>query len=212
MDASFWHQKWQSNEIGFHGEVANSLLVDHVDALSLEPGSRLFLPLCGKTLDIAWLLNRGYAVAGAELSELAIEQLFAELCVQPTITQAGLLKRYSAEGIDIFVGDIFELSVATLGSVDAIYDRAALVALPQETRTRYATHLMQITDHAPQLVICYEYDQSVVAGPPFSVTGAELEQHYQQSYSLEQLANREVAGGMRGKTAAAESIWLLSRP
>lgn len=212
MDASFWHQKWQSNEIGFHAEVANSLLVDHLAALSLEPGSRLFLPLCGKTLDIAWLLDQGYTVAGAELSELAVEQLFAELGVQPAITQQDSLKHYAAKGVDIFVGDIFDLSGEVLGKVDAIYDRAALVALPRDVREQYTRHLMQITSTAPQLVICYEYDQSLVAGPPFSVTAEELKQHYQQSYKLEQLAAREVSGGMRGKTSAEESIWLLSLP
>lgn len=211
MDAGFWHQKWQSNEIGFHGEVPNSLLVDHLAALSLKPGSRLFLPLCGKTLDIAWLRNQGFAVAGAELSKLAIQQLFDELGVEPSITQAGSLKHYSAEGIDIFVGDIFDLCGSMLGPIDAIYDRAALVALPKDMRVRYTAHLMGMTNIAPQLVICYEYDQGLVGGPPFSITAAELTQHYQEAYKLELLASQDVNGGMRGHPAK-ESIWLLSRP
>src|ERR1700733_8099165 len=109
MDEQFWHRRWELNEIGFHEGKANALLVAHFGALSLADGSRVFLPLCGKTIDIHFLLSRGYRVAGAELSRIAIEQLFAELDVTPEIADVGSMSRYSAPGIDIFVGDIFDL-------------------------------------------------------------------------------------------------------
>src|SRR5690606_15848969 len=102
----------------------------HFDRLRLTAGSRLFLPLCGKTRDIAWLLEGGYRVAGVELSEVAIGVLFEELDLEPAIERSGNLLCYSGPGIDIHVGDIFELTAAQLGDVQAIYDRAALVALP----------------------------------------------------------------------------------
>ena len=130
MDSDFWHKKWEDNQIGFHRSSVNPLLVRFLSVLGLVPGARVFLPLCGKTRDIAWLRDQGFRVAGAELSRLAIEQLFDELGETPEITEHGALTRFSGEGIDIFVGDIFELSAPVLGPVDAIYDRAALVALP----------------------------------------------------------------------------------
>lgn len=208
MDPDFWLQKWEKNEIGFHGREANPLLVKHVDALSLQKDSRIFLPLCGKTLDIAWLLAQGYRVAGAELSEMAIEQLFEELGVKPNISEAGKLKHYGEKNIDMFVGDIFDLTEAALGPVDAIYDRAALVALPEEMRGNYARHLMNITDKAPQLLICFEYDQSVMTGPPFSIGSEEVARHYGGSYELSLLERSDVAGGLKG-CPAKESVWLL---
>ena len=104
--------------------------------------------MCCKTRDIAWLLTNGYCVAGAELSKIAIVQLFAELGVEPKISSVGKLEHYSATNIDIFVGDIFDLSSNLLGPVDAIYDRPALVALPLEMRKQYTKHLMQITNNA----------------------------------------------------------------
>ena len=136
MDANFWLQKWTKNQIAFHRSEANPALVKYFDSLSLVKNSRIFLPLCGKTLDIAWLLAQGYRVAGAELVEMAIEQLFAELGVEPKIAAVGEVKHYSATNIDIFVGDIFEVSGKMLGSIDAVYDRAALVALPAEFGSR----------------------------------------------------------------------------
>lgn len=211
MEASFWQEKWEKNELGFHRSEANPLLVNYFNKLSLEKGSRVLLPLCGKTLDIAWLLSQGYRVAGAELIATAIEQLFDELGVVPEITSLGDVKHYSAKNIDIFVGDIFNLSGKTIGSVDAVYDRAALVALPEHMRIRYTAHLMEITDRAPQLLINYEYDQTLMAGPPFSVRNEEVKQHYQDHYDLTLIASTNVEGGLKGICAAQENVWLLQK-
>ncbi len=211
MEADFWHHKWANNEIAFHNAEAHPLPVKHVAALGLAPGARIFLPLCGKTLDIRWLLECGYRVAGAELSRVAVEQLFAELDVEPTIAVAGNVTRYSAPDLDIFVGDIFNVSRDLLGPLDAIYDRAALVALPPPTRERYAAHLVQITGNAPQLLVCFEYDQSQLDGPPFAVWGEEVLRHYRGRYQPTLLESVELAGGLKGKVAATENVWLLQR-
>ena len=209
MDASFWHQRWEKNEIAFHQSKANPLLVEYFHELSLAKGSRIFVPLCGKTLDISWLLSNGYRVAGAELSKVAIEQLFMELGVQPKISGVGEVDQWSANNIDIFVGDIFALSRKILGPVDAIYDRAALVAFPEEMRNRYTAHLTEMTDKAPQLLICYDYDQRLMEGPPFSVSNEEVKGYYTVNYDLTLIASTDVSGGLKGKCAAKENVWLL---
>lgn len=209
MDANFWHQKWEKRDIAFHQPEANPLLLQYFKQLSLAEGSRVFVPLCGKTRDIAWLLSRGCRAAGAELSEKAIGELFAELEVKPEITSSGSLKHYHAQNIDVFAGNIFDLSQEQLGPVDAVYDRAALVALPEEMRGRYTAHLMKLTAKAPQLLICYEYDQSLIEGPPFSITPEEVKRHYQDHFNLKALAAVNVAGGLKGKYPAKENVWLL---
>lgn len=209
MDRNFWLGKWQRNELGFHLGAPHPLLVAHVTALALPPGGRVFLPLCGKTRDIAWLLSRGYRVAGAELAKTAIEQLFAELGVAPGIAPAGALTRYSADGIDIFVGDVFDLSRELLGPVDAVYDRAALVALPADLRPRYAGHIAGLTGNAPQLLVTFTYDQSLVEGPPFSVDGAEVRRCYAGLYEAELLESVAMDDGLKGKYPAVEDVWLL---
>lgn len=212
MEASFWHQRWEKGDIGFHKSEANALLVEHFEKLNLAKGSRVFLPLCGKTRDFAWLLSCGYRVVGAELSELAINELFNDLGVEPKISNVGELTLYCAEDIDILVGDIFNVSAEILGLVDAIYDRAALVALPANMRSQYTSHLMKITNAAPQLLICYEYDQQLMDGPPFSVSEDEVKRHYGAAYQLKPVASKDVAGGLKGKVASIETVWLLQKP
>lgn len=209
MDGSFWHRKWERNEIAFHQREANPLLSTYFDDLSLAEGARVFVPLCGKTRDIHWLLSKRHRVAGAELSKIAVEQLFSELDVEPSITDLGEITRYSATNVDIFAGDIFCLSRELLGPVDAVYDRAALVAFPQSMRDRYAAHLIKITEFAPQLLIAFVYDQRLLEGPPFSVNDDEVGRLYHGSYDLTRRACVDVEGGLKGKCPAAEHVWLL---
>lgn len=208
MEHSFWHDRWESGRIGFHQEEPNKLLVTHFHALGLADRSRVFLPLCGKTRDIAWLLSQGYRVAGAELSEMAIRQLFEELEVEPAISDLGNFRRYSAPDIDIFVGDVFALTKVMLGPVDGVFDRAAFVALPEHMRAEYAPHIAHISGKAPQLLITFEYDTSVLDGPPFSIDSGEIEQRYGDSYDISTLAKDNVDGGFKG-LEALERVWFL---
>lgn len=209
MDHSFWHDRWESGRIGFHEGEPNRLLVAHFSALAVPDGGRVFVPLCGKTRDIGWLLARGHQVVGAELSELAIRQLFEELGVDPKIEDLGALKRYGATDIEIFVGDVFALTPEMLGPVDATFDRAALVALPEEMRASYTTHLVDLTGAAPQLLVCFEYDQSLKSGPPFSIARDEVHRRYSGVYGISEMAREKLAGGMKG-IPAWESVWLLT--
>jgi len=210
MEKSFWHKRWENNEIAFHDSKPNIFLKKNVNKLLPCNSNRIFLPLCGKTLDISWLLSKGYSVAGSELSKEAIEQLFIELKIKPSIKKLGNIHCYSAKNIDIFVGDFFELSGGVLGSIDGIYDRASLVALPQVTRQKYSSQLSKITNYAPQLLITYEYNQNLMDGPPFSITNEEVKTHYNGCYKISLLEKVAVEGGLKGKCPAFESAWLLT--
>lgn len=210
MEKDFWHRRWEKNEIGFHEAQPNELLVKHCAQLGLSDDDRVFLPLCGKTTDIDWLLAQGYQVVGIELNQSAVEQLFDRLNITPDKTDINQdVSCYQSENLTIFQGDIFELGRNELGSVDAIYDRAALVALPDELRTQYARHLLTLCPKTPQLLIVFEYDQNQMDGPPFSVSVSDIEKIYQSHYTITQCQTRQVPGGVR-QVPAQETAWLLS--
>lgn len=210
MDAEFWHERWDKGQTAFHEGRPNRLLVKHFAALGLEEGARVFLPLCGKTIDIHWLRDRGFHIVGIDLSPLAIRQLFADLGLEPDVTDAGELTRYGAPGIEIFVGDIFALTAERLGPVDAVYDRAALVALPAEMRDRYAAHLADVTCAQRQLLLSFDYDQRLFDGPPFSVDAAEIERVHGARYRAELLEQGRIPGGLKRRDAVDEAAWLLT--
>ena len=210
MDAGFWHRRWEQKDIGFHESDVNGLLVDHFKDLPIQENGNVFVPLCGKTLSIAWLLAKGYSVVGVELNQTAVEELFEELDVIPEIEEKGAFKIYNAPNLTVFVGDFFALSNDLIGSVDAVFDRAALVALPQTMRADYTQHLMEITNKAPQLLIVYEYDESLMKGPPFPIPENEVKSHYQDRYQVSLLKRYEMPDGLKDKKPVKEIAWLLT--
>ncbi len=211
MERDFWLSRWKNQQIGFHEGVPNIFLTEHFSKLSVPPGGRIFVPLCGKSQDIIWLCNHGFSVAGIELSRLAIEQFFSESGLVPEITAAGPLERFEAGRITLFAGDLFDLTADILQHVDAVYDRAALVALPGSMRQDYVRHVITLTAGAPEFLITLDYDQSAVTGPPFAVPEAELRSYYGVSFNLDCIGSRDIPGGMKGRCPAREYAWLLSR-
>lgn len=209
MEPKFWIERWDLGEIGFHQPAGNPLLKANVQHLELAPQSRIFLPLCGKTQDIPWLLSQGYRVVGAELSELAVTQLFEDLELQPTVTYSGELQRQCSGSLEVFVGDLFALNRQILGAVDGVYDRAALVALPPEMRADYCAAIKALCPTAVQLLIVFEYDQQAMAGPPFSLGDEEVHDHYGASHQLTLLVDQPVVGGLKNHCPAREKVWLL---
>ncbi|MBB1340351.1 thiopurine S-methyltransferase [Pseudoalteromonas sp. SR45-6] len=213
MQAEYWLKRWQSNDIGFHDGKVNPSLDRYFTNLNLPASSRVFIPLCGKTVDIHYLLNKGMYVVGVELSELAVRQLFIELALTPKVTKHGLLSAYQAQGICIWVGDVFALTADHLGHVDAIYDRGALVALPYAIRNQYAQHIITLSNAAPQLLITCVYDQSKRCGTPYSVSAAEIQSSYAKKYSLKILSCEKLSQGIKGVTPASIVVWLMvSKP
>ncbi|MFG0588674.1 thiopurine S-methyltransferase [Acinetobacter sp. YQ_14] len=209
MKHEFWHDKWQSNNIGFHLSSPNPLLIKHIQSLNLQPQSRIFIPLCGKSLDIQWLFEQGFHVTGIDLSPIAIEELISELKLEFTVSQVGDLTHYHHQSIDLYVGDFFELNIDHISKIDATYDRAALVALPEHMRETYTQHLIQLTQNAPQLLISFEYDQDLLAGPPFSVPEQEIRKYYASHYQIKQLVSEYEK--LKGKVDAKENVWLLEK-
>jgi thiopurine S-methyltransferase len=192
MEADFWHNRWKNNLTGFHLDEVNPHLIQNWSALNLKPGARVFVPLCGKTLDLIWLAEQGYQVVGIELSPLAIETFFAENNLTVRRSDIGGLEFWHSENISLFCGDFFNLTTEILGKIDAVYDRASLIALPPAMRQDYAAKLISLTQLAPKLLITLEYDQAKMDGPPFSVSNDEVITLYQKDYVVHQCVAQDV--------------------
>ena len=210
MNNEQWIQRWEEKNINFHDKSVNSLLIKHFKTLNLKHSSNIFVPLCGKSVDISWLLMLGHNIVGVELSELAVKELFEELYILPKISEENGMICYQNLGIRIFVGDIFNLDIKMLGNIDAIYDRAALVALEKETRIKYTQHLKNISSHAPQILICCEYDQSLMNSTPYCINENEIKEHYENDYNIKLLERKNIEGGLKGKYKADDTIWMLN--
>ncbi len=217
MDPTFWQERWKNQDIGFHQPDFHALLQKHWPRLELRPGSPVFVPLCGKSLDMVWLAQQGHRVIGAELSELAIDDFFAERGVAPTTKTAGGFTVKSAGAYELWCGDIFDLPPEAAADVAAVYDRAALIALPRPLRQRYAEKLKALLpSQAPILLVTLEYEQAQMSGPPFSVPRREVHELFADTYHCAELECRQVIEGhphfkQRGLMALEECAFLLQR-
>lgn len=202
MDHDFWHQRWEQGQIGFHEGEANQHLMSHSAHLGF--GKRVLVPLCGKAVDLTYLAAFGHQVVGVELVESAVKDFFATLGASPTVTKEGAHVRYTAKNLTIFAGDFFTTTRELLGPVDALYDRAALIALPEPMRRDYVKHLRALLPKgAPGLCITLEYDQAKMSGPPFNVPEAELRALYEGA-TVALLDEVEASGSPRIREAGAK--------
>jgi thiopurine S-methyltransferase len=202
MEADFWLTRWQRNEIGFHQDRPHDALARFWGRLGLTAGTRVFVPLAGKSLDLVWLAQRGHAVVGIELSEIAVRDFRAA---------------HGSSDVDLRCGDLFDLGPATLGRIDAIFDRASLVALPPPMRRSYAAKLAELSPPGTRtLLVTMEYDQSRMAGPPHSVPESEVQELFGATHDIEWLARDSCLRdfprfSQRGIDALSESFYLLTR-
>jgi thiopurine S-methyltransferase len=210
MEEQFWQLRWKEGKTGFHEKAPNRFLTKHFDKLSLAPGSHVFVPLCGKSTDLDWLLNQGHQVTGIEFNAQAVDEVFERMSLTPEVSVLRGLRRLTSGSLTLWQGDLFALQAADLGAVDAVYDRAALVALPETMRSHYAGHLINITKSAQQFLVSFSYDQSHTAGPPFSVPLHAINALYDGVYDIQSLATTEIEGPLADRCTGQEQVWKMS--
>ena len=192
MEPGFWHERWERAEIGFHKQEINVHLQQFWNCLELHPGERVFVPLCGKSLDLLWLAGEGHPVTGVELSPVAVEAFFQENELQPRRWREGAFEVWEADEIRILLGDFFDLEPHQVADCAGVYDRASLIALPPAMREQYARHLDAILPPSIRtLLVTMEYDQAVRPGPPFAVSEAEVRALYEPAHEVELLYVRD---------------------
>lgn len=202
MEPGFWHQRWRDNRIGFHQDRVTPLLERHWDAIGLPPDARVFVPLCGKTLDMPWLSARGHRVLGVELSELAVRQFFDEQGLTPSMHATRHGMHYVAGPFELILGDAFGLDAGVLSDCTGVYDRAALIALPPDMRRRYASGLYaQLPATCRGLLVGIDYPQHEKHGPPFSVADDEVHGLFGTGWSVDRLERQDILSEQPGFVA-----------
>lgn len=216
MRAEYWQRRWREGRTGWHHAEVSPALTRYWPQLAVPAGTRVFVPLCGKSPAMAWFAAQGLQVLGVDVSELAIEQFYAEHQLTP-VRQADHPERCAAGGIEIVRGNVFDVDPALLAGCGAFYDRAAIIAQPAEDRRRYAA---RVYAHLPRgcsgLMITLDYAQAEMEGPPFSVDPQELRTLFANGWDVASLERKDVLAeqpGFReqGLTALHAGVYRLRR-
>jgi len=187
MNKRYWTSKWEKNDTAFHLNVVNPLLEKYWPKLNIEKNANVLVPLCGKSLDLKWLSNCGHRVIGVELSEIACKDFFVENNLPFDIQKRENFTCFYNHQIELYCGDFFELSKNILPTINAVYDRAALIAFPIEMREKYAVHLIQLMENYSLILLIVYESSDFVNGPPFSVSFNDVKQLYGKSFEIKKL-------------------------
>jgi thiopurine S-methyltransferase len=188
MDKSYWDQKWADNDIAFHQQEYNPQLVKYFRF----PVGKVFVPLCGKSKDLDYLLSQGHQVVGCELSSLACQAFFEETKRPFQKLKNQEFEIFVGDSIVLWCGDFFKLQASALKDVNLVYERGTVVAFPADFRKKYVEHLKSLLKKTGKsviklLLLSREYDQSKVAGPPFSVNEKEIQELYGDFFKIKKL-------------------------
>ena len=221
MEADFWHEKWEAGSIGFHQARPNKHLQQWWPEAEIAQNSEVFVPLCGKSLDMLWLHEQGYKVTGIELSQKAIESFFEENDLSFERHTDGPFEVFSgtgkAEGIKLLAGDFFALTADHCCDVSAVYDRASLIAMNDDLRPQYAQQLAAILPAGSiSLLLVIDYDTSKMQGPPFPVPAPMVTKLFTKNFDIQELAHYsgpEYVGNLskRGLDSLEERVFRLHR-
>lgn len=216
MDKDFWIDRWETNKTKFNQAAPNPALIKYFDQLSLKPGGTIFVPLCGKSIDMLWLMNQELNIIGVELSERACNDFFKEnqLMYKKKIIDGFTV--YSHENITIYCGDYFKLSNTLIGKQDAFYDRASLIALPPKMRAAYVNQLANLMPaESKGLLLTIIYNTDEMDGPPFSTPDSVIDHYYINSFNINRVENKKgtVSPHLaeKGLKEAYESIFLFEK-
>lgn len=227
MEQDFWLKRWENGETGFHQDDLNPYLAyfygEKGPALEARQALKVFVPLCGKSLDMLWLAQNGYEVLGIECSEIAVKAFFEEHELDCQIEQGEHFTRYisvQVEGrrrIEILLGDFFNLTKADIEGVTDTYDRASMIALPEDMRRSYADKMFDLQNEGMRtLLITLTYPQNEMNGPPFSVSEEEVTGFYGEHFNIDKLMGKDIIDDepsfqRRGLSSLYETAYKLTR-
>ncbi|WP_241242365.1 thiopurine S-methyltransferase [Thalassotalea sp. G2M2-11] len=192
MKASFWHACWERNSIGFHQADVHPFLAKYLQPRLQAQDSTVFVPLCGKSADMVWLADH-MTVVGAELSDIACRDFFIEKQLDVSAVKQHNFNVYQYENVSLWQGDFFQLIAKQLPAFDWIYDRAAIIALPEAMQQAYVEQLSTfMSEHSQLFLVSLEFPASEMSGPPFPITSERIEQLF-QGFEIEHVARHELA-------------------
>lgn len=217
MNPEYWISRWERGETGFHAEHVQEGLKKAAENLPPLSGKRVLVPLCGKSVDMHWLMQQGAFVIGIDLSRKACESFFETHGIPFTESEQPGFRIFEGGSITLIAGDFFAVTRRMCGAADIVYDRAALVALPPEMRGRYVRHLQRLAGPAPVALITFEYDSAERIGPPFQVPVTEVSGLFGPGYEYQEILRKTLETGAGSKlhrngVHQLEEITLLIHP
>ncbi|GFN97348.1 thiopurine s-methyltransferase [Plakobranchus ocellatus] len=220
-----WKRMWEFDEIDFHNEQVHQTLIEYLDRLGpCGKPANIFVPLCGKSLDVKWLADQGVQTVGLDGVHKALEQFYTEHGLDweetnvPALGGAGKLLSSKDGRLKLYCGDITDFTVEVGGCFDAVWDRAAVVALNREDVERYVQIMKGLVRPGGCILLeSEEFEASDFDGitdvllklpPPHAMFEDEIRRLYEPEFTVKPLSRslRKV-----GENSVHDVMYLLRK-
>ncbi|KAL7634077.1 UNVERIFIED_CONTAM: hypothetical protein RMT77_015405 [Armadillidium vulgare] len=143
---SYWEKLWSTKVTPFHQREVCPFLLKISSNLNFVSPKRVFIPLCGKALELKWFYDEGFEVVGVDLISIPAEEFFKEHNLTFKIRELPWAKVYesSDQRIKIYVADIFSVEPEDVGKFDVIWERADYTVVKIAEREKYSKLMKQL--------------------------------------------------------------------
>ncbi|XP_071963090.1 thiopurine S-methyltransferase-like isoform X2 [Antedon mediterranea] len=165
LSTEYWMSSWKAGDIVFHNDFIYPMLQKHAEKLfDNQSNCRVFVPLCGKSLDMKWFADLGHSVVGVDVSEVGILSFFEDQgieYVKESVPEIQGATRYKSKDgkITIYKANLFSMKKDIIGDFDCIWDNGSLVAINKQDRQKYVSTLTSLmADSCRYLLIALDFD------------------------------------------------------
>lgn len=184
-----WHKESVHPMLRKYGGRFNFSLNDNENGQQQQ--MKVLVPLCGKTVDMHFLakqdsVSQVFGVDGVikALTEFSDENPELEIKAVNELTKTGSYQQLVGNSISLLKGDFFALNEDDSdGKVDAVWDRASMVAIKPTLRKFYVETIGRVVKPGGSiLLVTFDRrvgtDEAKSAGPPFSINEEEVRNLY----------------------------------
>lgn len=193
MDVSYWKKRWLDGQTGWHENEVHPLLIKYYDFLSLSLKKHFFFPLCGKTLDLDWILSKNHTTTGVEASEIAIKEVENRLKVSFKKAAYQNFTKHTFGNLTLMQGNYFDLDTTLIDPIDVVFDRGAFVAIHPNQRKKYIEMYNKLLTHESIiLLVAYQYNENASTNPPYSLSELQIRALMEPDFDIEICESEEI--------------------
>lgn len=212
MTVGMWKECWNTPNVEFHNPQLNELFVKYHQRMLTRPGMRIFVPLCGKAVEMKWLVDHGHKVVGLEAAPVPCKAFFEENGIPYNVKEMKGIHGEKYESLDhnivIYSCDFFLFTADICGEFDGIWDSGGLNSMDVEDREAYIRRIRTLMGKGcVNLTEFVNFDKSMV-DITWSMTKEELQKVFGEGFIVEDL--NEMAAPQRLKRQGCDTLKLFA--
>lgn len=215
MTVGMWKECWNTPNVAFHNPNLNELFIKYHDKMLTRPGMRIFVPLCGKAVEMKWLVDQGHKVVGLEAAPVPCKAFFEENNIPYEIHEMKGIHGEKYESLDhnvvIYCCDFFLFSKDVCGEIDGIWDSGGLNSMDVEDRDKYIHRIRSLMGKGcVNLTEFVNFDKSIV-DITWSMTKEELEREFGEGFTVEDITQMDAPKRLKDQGCDSLTLFAITK-